>query len=185
MVEKANTRLKSVCTRAIDAAKIAEIPPIQATTWKASGSAASNMNQVRPTIYTPAATIVAAWISALTGVGPSMAGGNHTCNGTCADLPIAPQKIRIMATLSNDLSIFNTAVGNWLKLNVPILTNKIILPMIKPTSPTRFVIKASTDALAGERRSSAGLDRLLNQNPISKYELRPTSSHPTKITRKF
>src|SRR5216683_1072260 len=79
MVEKANTRLKSVCTRAIDAAKIAEIPPIQATTWKASGSAAANMNQVRPTIYTPAATIVAAWISALTGVGPSMAGGNHTC----------------------------------------------------------------------------------------------------------
>src|SRR5438876_1295751 len=185
MVEKAKTHLKSVYTRANLAAKIAEIPPIQATTWKASGSAAANMNQVRPTIYTPAATIVAAWISALTGVGPSMAGGSHTWSGTCADLPIAPQKIRIMATVSNVLSMCKTAVGNWLKLNVPVLTNKIMMPMIKPTSPTRFAIKASTDALAGERRSSAGLDRLLNQNPISKYELRPTSSHPIKITRKF
>ena len=29
----------------------------------------------------PAVTIVAAWIRALTGVGPSMASGNHTCNG--------------------------------------------------------------------------------------------------------
>ena len=39
---------------------------------------------------TPAATIVAAWISADTGVGPSIASGNHVCNGTWPDLPIAP-----------------------------------------------------------------------------------------------
>src|SRR6266487_5001141 len=74
---------------------------------------------------------------------------------------------------------------SWLNSKVPVLANKIMMPMIKPTSPTRFVIKASTAALAGERRSSAGLDRLLNQKPINRYELRPTSSHPTKITRKF
>src|SRR2546429_9498886 len=101
MVEKANTRLKSVCTSAIDAAKIAEMPPIQATVWKASGSASANMNQVRPTMYTPAATIVAAWISALTGVGPSIAGGNQTWSGTCADLPIAPQNTRIIVSASS------------------------------------------------------------------------------------
>src|SRR5436305_4291876 len=164
---------------------MAVIAPIQATTPKAAGLAAEKRGQVRATMYTPAATIVAAWINALTGVGPSMAGGNHTCSGTCADLPIAPQKIRIMATVSTVLSICMTAVGNWLKLNVPVLTNKIMMPMIKPTSPTRFAIKASIDALAGERRSSAGLDRLLNQNPISRYELRPTNSHPMKMTRKF
>ena len=29
-------------------------------------------------MYTPAATMVAAWISALTGVGPSMASGSQT-----------------------------------------------------------------------------------------------------------
>ncbi len=35
-------------------------------------------------------TIVAAWISAETGVGPSMASGSHVCSGNCPDLPHAP-----------------------------------------------------------------------------------------------
>jgi len=39
---------------------------------------------------TPADTIVAAWIIALTGVGPSMASGSQTCNGNWADLPTVP-----------------------------------------------------------------------------------------------
>ena len=39
----------------------------------------------------PAATIVAAWMRAETGVGPSIASGNHTWSGIWADLPIAPQ----------------------------------------------------------------------------------------------
>src|SRR6266513_5963945 len=47
----------------------------------------------RATRNTPAATMVAAWINALTGVGPSLASGNHTCNGNCALLPTAPQKM--------------------------------------------------------------------------------------------
>ena len=41
---------------------------------------------------TPAVTIVAAWISAETGVGPSMASGSHTWSGNCALFPIAPRK---------------------------------------------------------------------------------------------
>ena len=41
---------------------------------------------------TPAVTIVAAWISAETGVGPSIASGSQTYNGNCALLPIAPTK---------------------------------------------------------------------------------------------
>ena len=45
---------------------------------------------MRATRYTPAATIVAAWISAETGVGPSIASGSQTCSGNCADLPTAP-----------------------------------------------------------------------------------------------
>ena len=36
--------------------------------------------------------MVAAWIKALTGVGPAMASGSHVCNGSCADLPTAPPK---------------------------------------------------------------------------------------------
>ena len=32
-------------------------------------------------------------MSALTGVGPSIASGSHTCSGNCADLPTAPANI--------------------------------------------------------------------------------------------
>jgi hypothetical protein len=39
---------------------------------------------------TPAVTMVAAWISAETGVGPSIASGSQVCRKSCADLPIAP-----------------------------------------------------------------------------------------------
>ena len=45
---------------------------------------------MRLTRNTPAVTMVAAWISADTGVGPSIASGNQTCRPICADLPIAP-----------------------------------------------------------------------------------------------
>ena len=34
--------------------------------------------------------MVAAWIRALTGVGPAMASGSQVCSGTWADLPTAP-----------------------------------------------------------------------------------------------
>ena len=35
-------------------------------------------------------TIVAAWISAETGVGPSIASGSQVCSGSCPDLAKAP-----------------------------------------------------------------------------------------------
>src|ERR1041384_3106397 len=91
-VEYASTRLISNCATAIVAEKIAVMQPIHITKsiTHLPGSAVNNGN-IRPTMNTPAATIVAAWISALTGVGPSIASGNHTCNGNCALLPIAPQ----------------------------------------------------------------------------------------------
>ena len=41
---------------------------------------------------TPAVTMVAAWISAETGVGPSIASGNQVWRPSCADLPIAPNE---------------------------------------------------------------------------------------------
>ena len=40
--------------------------------------------------YTPAVTMVAAWINADTGVGPSIAIGSHTCKPICELLAIAP-----------------------------------------------------------------------------------------------
>jgi len=52
----------------------------------------SNMGEHLMIKKTPAVTIVAAWIKADTGVGPSIASGNHVCKPICADLPIAPIK---------------------------------------------------------------------------------------------
>ena len=52
--------------------------------------AASNNGDKRATINTPAVTMVAAWISADTGVGPSMASGSQVWSRNWADLPMAP-----------------------------------------------------------------------------------------------
>ena len=63
--------------------------PIPATTAWLVGASAYRTEE-RATMYTPAVTIVAAWMSAETGVGPAMASGSQTCSGTCALLPAAP-----------------------------------------------------------------------------------------------
>jgi hypothetical protein len=56
---------------------------------------------VRINKYTPAVTIVAACIKALTGVGPSIAIGNQTCNPTWELLAMAPinKHIPIIVTI--------------------------------------------------------------------------------------
>src|SRR5712692_5862781 len=79
----------SFCTRPIVAAKNEVTQPTTATTAISRGSI-ENTALVRAIMYTPAVTIVAAWISALTGVGPSIASGNQTYSGSCADFPVAP-----------------------------------------------------------------------------------------------
>ena len=73
------------------AAKKAVAPPTMVTTVSASG-ANSKTGDMRQTRKTPAVTMVAAWISAETGVGPSIASGSQVCSPSCADLPIAPMK---------------------------------------------------------------------------------------------
>ena len=45
-------------------------------------------------------TIVAAWISAETGVGPSIASGSQVCSGSWADLAKAPTRISRQAATS-------------------------------------------------------------------------------------
>src|SRR5438552_10173805 len=75
-VEYARTFLMSHCLRPIDAAKIAVSAPMTTTVRLATGESA-NRKLLRAMRYTPAVTIVAAWISADTGVGPAMASGSH------------------------------------------------------------------------------------------------------------
>ena len=62
----------------------------------------SNNGDIRATMKIPAVTIVAAWISAEIGVGPSIESGSQTCKGTCADLPMAPINSKMQVTVIND-----------------------------------------------------------------------------------
>ena len=61
------------------------------------GEDTSAIDAAIATKNTPATTIVAAWINAETGVGPSIASGSQMCNGNIADLPAPPMKIRTNA----------------------------------------------------------------------------------------
>ena len=54
---------------------------------------------MRATMKMPAVTMVAAWMSADIGVGPSIESGSQTCSGTWADLPIAPIKRQMHTTV--------------------------------------------------------------------------------------
>ena len=58
------------------------------------------MGDRRTTMNTPAVTMVAAWISAETGVGPSMASGSQVWRTICADLPMAPMNKRMQMMVS-------------------------------------------------------------------------------------
>src|SRR5689334_15385156 len=107
-VEYANTRLISFCTSAMVAARIAVNAPTDATTVNVLGVRTNSADE-RATMYTPAVTIVAAWISADTGVGPSIASGSQTYRGNCADLPVAPMNSSTAMMLSTP----KPAVSAW------------------------------------------------------------------------
>src|SRR5579863_10216 len=94
------TRLMSLLTTPSRPMKNAVVAPITSTNDSAP-SEYSNSGDMRATIKMPAVTMVAAWMSAEMGVGPSIESGSHTCSGTWADLPIAPtnrqMQMRVMA----------------------------------------------------------------------------------------
>src|ERR1700692_1609425 len=83
--------------------KNAVVAPITSTNESAA-SEYSNSGDMRATMKMPAVTMVAAWISAEIGVGPSMESGSQTCSGTCADLPIAPMNKQMQMTVMVDYS---------------------------------------------------------------------------------
>src|SRR5690349_18700710 len=81
--------------------KNAVVAPITRTNDSAV-SECTNSGDMRATMNTPAVTIVAAWINAEIGVGPSIESGSQTCSGTCADLPIAPTNNPMQIAVSSD-----------------------------------------------------------------------------------
>src|SRR5580704_17477170 len=79
--------------------KKAVVAPITSTNDSAP-SEYSNSGDMRATMKMAAVTMVAAWISAEMGVGPSIESGSHTCSGTCADLPMAPMNRHTQMSVS-------------------------------------------------------------------------------------
>src|ERR1700739_741292 len=65
-------------------------------------SDSSNSGDMRATMKIPAVTMVAAWINAEIGVGPSIESGSQMCSGTCADLPMAPTKRQMQVKVIAD-----------------------------------------------------------------------------------
>ena len=56
-------------------------------------------------------TIVAAWMRAQTGVGPSIASGSQVCSGTCADLANAPTVSSRQAATSVPALVWNACLA--------------------------------------------------------------------------
>src|SRR4051794_15532585 len=114
------------------------------------------MNATRTSMYTPAATIVAAWINAETGVGPSIASGNQTCSGNWADFPTAPQKIKSATIAANVAWLPNIEIRGATSTNTtePVVIQIIRMPVMNPKSPIRVVMNALLAASAAASRKN-------------------------------
>ena len=173
------TRLRSVTTRAIDAAISSVRQPMIAPTSAAAG-ACSNSGCMRAIRYTPAVTIVAAWIRAETGVGPSMASGSQVWSGTWADLANAPTSSRQQpATRSASLREKScwTLLNVVRKSSVPECLKMKYVPSTRPTSPTTLITNALMPAAVAVLRRY--------QNEIRKYDAAPTNAQPMISITKF
>ena len=151
----------SFCTRPTVAAKKAVVAPKTVTTASAIG-ASSNRGDSRATMNTPAVTMVAAWMSAETGVGPSMASGSQVCSRNCADLPMAPtnRSRQIVVSTSTCIPRNSMVLPTWSGAEANTVSYCRVLntvktakmPSAKPKSPTRLTMKALMAAALAEGR---------------------------------
>ncbi len=147
-------RLMSFCTRPTVAAKKAVVAPMKITKVCATG-ASSNSGDSRATMNTPAVTMVAAWISADTGVGPSMASGSQVCSRNCADLPIAPMNRRRQISVSASTS----QARKWMVL--PVSEGACAKTVVKSTASSHHEDgeDAEREAEVADAIDDEGLDR--------------------------
>ncbi len=154
-VEYASTRLMSFCTRPMVAAKMAVSAPMMATVFIALG-ASTNSALERATMYTPAVTMVAAWIRAETGVGPSIASGSQTYSGNCADLPQAPTNSSRQAVVITGSPMWNCPLRasrlTFVYCIEPKYQAMVNMPRMNPASPMRFTMNALLAAVEAEWR---------------------------------
>ena len=107
--------------------------------------------------------MVAAWISADTGVGPSIASGSHTYSGICALLPVQPRNSISVAKVITAPPVANTAgatANSRSYCRLPPHANSVNMPSSTPKSPMRLTMNAFFPASAA--------DGLWYQNPISR-----------------
>ncbi len=96
--------------------------------------------------------MVAAWIRALTGVGPSIASGSQTWSGNWALLPTAPAKrSRAITVICHSGRAPPMAAKTSLEVRACRAAVQIIMmPSPKPKSPTRLTMNAFLAAPAAE-----------------------------------
>ncbi|GAA3407812.1 hypothetical protein GCM10018952_02680 [Streptosporangium vulgare] len=90
----------------------------------------------------PAATMVAAWMRALIGVGPAIASGSQTCNGTWALFPATPASRSMVAAMSVPDDISGTPAMTSAILKLPAAVPRTKMPNRNPTSPIRVTRNA-------------------------------------------
>src|SRR6478752_9577941 len=159
MVEPASAFLMSSLAQPIQAPANSVTVPTT-TTAVAAASVCSKTAKERVIRYTPAVTMVAAWISADTGVGPSIASSSQDCSGTCADFPHAPSRSSNPSAVATPLPPDFTEPKTPLNDTVPNSENIRKMATVSPASPTRLTMNAFFAATAAEG--------LYCQNPISR-----------------
>ncbi len=159
MVDPARAFLMSSLAQPMIAPNSSVTAPTTVTPSRAVGDRA-RIGLDRTSRYTPAVTMVAAWISADTGVGPSIASSSQDCSGTCADLPHAPSRSSRPSAVATPLPPESTEPNTPVNETVPNSANIKKMASVRPASPTRLAMNAFLAATAAE---------FLNcQNPISR-----------------
>src|SRR6478752_6862176 len=121
-------------------------PTMTTPVWAAG--ARLNTGPDRTIRYTPAVTMVAAWMSALTGVGPSMASPSQDCSGTCALFPHAASSSSNPIAVSVPCDASGAAPKTPAYEMVPRWANITMSAIANPTSPTRLTTNAFLAAVA-------------------------------------
>ena len=196
-VDQASSRLRSLWAKASTAASSivtdTAMPSTQRGVWLTE-----RIGKKPASTTVPAATMVAAWMSALAGVGPSMASASQSWNGTCADLPSTPMTTSVRNTARSLASgaphwvrasprtepfatrLSMHAVGRAQEvMTVPRLVERapVARPMMPSTNPMSAT-RVTRNALCAARRALCRRD----QWPMSRNEHQPMTSQPTTVS---
>ena len=109
-----------------------------------------------------------------------MASGSHVWSGIWADFATAPTSSRKAIQLAvadpcgHRAPAWSNTAWNW---TVPRSRTRMKMAIAMPTSPIAFITNAFLAASTGALRSC--------QNPIRRYDERPTSPQPARSSAKF